>query len=69
MAAVKVDVEEGRGNKDTMQLNSSAVHAFCIGSRSVEHDHHTPHVPSLHSADGGGDTAVRIKLRKAPFLS
>ena len=69
-----VDVEEGRGNRDAIeemprfQLNSCAVPAFCVGSKSVGHDLHTPHVPSAYFADGRGDTAVRIKLQKAPFF-
>ena len=48
MAAIGVDVEEGRGNRDAIeemprtQLNSCAGPAFCVGSRSVGHDLHIP---------------------------
>ncbi|GFW97812.1 uncharacterized protein TNCV_1425751 [Trichonephila clavipes] len=74
MAAGGVYVEEGRGNRDAIeempriQLNSRAVHAFCVRSRAVGHDLHTSHVPRPHSADGNGDNAVKIKLREAPLL-
>ena len=74
MAAVGVNVEEGRDNRDAIkempriQLNSCAVPAFCVGSRSVVPDLHIPHVLSPHSDDGRGDAVVRIKLRKAPYL-
>ena len=67
-----IDVEEGRDNRDAIeekpriQLNSCAMLAFCVGSSSVGHDLHTPHVQSPHSADGRGDTAVRIS--SVPFL-
>ncbi|GFY06958.1 uncharacterized protein TNCV_4090601 [Trichonephila clavipes] len=74
MAAVGVYGEEDRGNRvaieemPRIQLNSREVPAFCVGSRAVGHGLHTLHVPCPHSADGSGDKAVKIKLRKAPFL-
>ncbi|PRD30079.1 UNVERIFIED_CONTAM: hypothetical protein NCL1_27489 [Trichonephila clavipes] len=74
MAAVGMYVEERRGNKDAIeempqiQLNSRAVPAFCVGSRAVEYDLHTSHMPRPHFANGSGDNAVKIKLREAPFL-
>ncbi|GFU94018.1 uncharacterized protein TNCV_2391071 [Trichonephila clavipes] len=74
MAAVGVYVEEGRGNRDAIeempriQLNSRVVPTFCVGSKAVGHDLHASHEPRPHSADGSGDDAVKIKLRKATFL-
>ncbi|GFV03682.1 uncharacterized protein TNCV_1876301 [Trichonephila clavipes] len=74
MSAVRVYVEEGRGNRDAIeempriQLNSREVSAFCVGSRAVWHDLHTSHVPRPHSVDGSGDNTVKIKLREALFL-
>ncbi|GFV87410.1 uncharacterized protein TNCV_4033821 [Trichonephila clavipes] len=73
MAAVGVYLEEGQDNRDAIeempriQLNSRAVHAFCVGSRAVGYDLHTSHVSRSHSADSSGDNAVKIKLQEFLF--
>ncbi|PRD29000.1 UNVERIFIED_CONTAM: hypothetical protein NCL1_30740 [Trichonephila clavipes] len=51
MAAGGVYVDEAT-EMPRIQLNSRAVHAFCVRSRAVGHDLHTSHVPRPHSADG-----------------
>ncbi|GFT77294.1 uncharacterized protein TNCV_3033071 [Trichonephila clavipes] len=64
IAAFGVYVEDGGGIRDAIevmpriQLNSQEVPAFCVGSRAVEHDLHTSHVPRPHSAEGNGDNVV-----------